>query len=175
MRYIYLFVYFIFLFSCSYENKTLKEEFEFEDANLHLDTTIVSIIKTYLTESPNINIEVISLYCKSMPTRNNIVLLTASRLANISIGKAIPTSYFKVEGIPILLYSNKLKLDMRQDSLRFTEFIKVYSKKFSITEFALYDPACWILVLSKDKIHVYKSIEEYDEKVGFYEPTVHLW
>lgn len=175
MKFIYLFMYLIFLLSCSYENKTLKEEFEFEDANLHLDTTIVSTIKTYLTEFPNINIEVISLYCKSMPTRNNIVLLKASKLASISIDKAIPTSYFKVEGIPVLVYYNKLKLDMRHDSLRYTQFIKVYSKKFSTTEFSLYDPACWILVLSKDKIHIYKSIEEYEEKVGFYEPTVPFW
>jgi hypothetical protein len=118
--------------------------------------------------------DVINLYCKSMPKRDNIILLTASTLANISKDKAIPSLYFKVHDTPILLHYNKLKLDMGQDRLRYTQFIKVYSKKFSI-DFLLYDPPCWILVLSKDKIHVYKSIEEYHEKVGVYEPTVPFW
>lgn len=172
MKYIYLCICLVCLLSCSYENKTIKEEFEFENANLHLDTTIVSTIKTYIRERPNPH--VVGLYCKSMPGRNNIVLLTASRFGNILDYKPIPTSYFKIDGIPVLLYYGRLKLDMGQDSLRYTQFIKVYSKKLP-TDIALYDPPCWILMLSKDKIHVYKSIEEYERKVGFYEPTVHFW
>jgi hypothetical protein len=165
-------MYLIFLLSCSYENKTLKEEFEFEDANLHLDTTIVNTIKAYIKEAPSLDI--ITLHCQSMLGRNNIVLLRASKFGHFLYYRAMPSAYFKIDDTPILLYYGKLKLDIRQDSLRYTEFIKVHTKKFS-NEISLYDPPCWILELSKGSILVYKRVQEYNEKVGFYQPTVEIW